>query len=492
MLPFAVKVVWFIATICGEQAFTVKRSEDLMRPIQGTIFSSLSLMALGRLVGTWAPLNYTIGLVIYQGMFCLGMIWRMDPFRMPKAFCFAQTVGMSVGVYMIGGCCIALCIGTSLHILKPKQWGDISTSFKWRPVYYLPVIGFPLVCTAIRVVLLVKYHAVQPFEGLHCDAAYPLLVRIEGEVLPTAILLVPTLYLAAYSVVHVISTFKHVKRARQDDSELPRQIRRSRQNRYPFKQSGPVDDIPPYRQRIDPPPAREEATRQLNFHLPFFRNSQSITQLSPPLPQNSSPVPWDDIDERSSIASSSFPTFAPLESPKRGHPTGQAHGNDTETDIADGSRTWIDEDSCAHTSEGHEAPLTLEVDIKNQDDDDGATYRLSYRESSYRENTPSRVSHIHSISLLTPQIRRLLIFQMLLSLLSFTLRTLIVSVSSVFPAMSMISGACLVADALTHRDVPRPIGYTDFIQISVAWTGTIVFGTLPNIREEIYHLFRRR
>ncbi|KAF7336087.1 Phosphatases II [Mycena sanguinolenta] len=253
--------------------------------------------------------------------------------------------------------------------------------------------------------------------------------------------------------MHVITTFKHVKRARQDDNELPRQIRRERQQcRYPFKQSGPVDDTPPSRQRMDPP-AREEATRQLSFHLPFFRNSQSITPLSPPpLHQNPSPDPWDD--ERSSVASSSFPTFAPLDPPKRGRPTPQAHENDTETDIADGSRTWVDEDSCAHTSEGHEAPSALELDIKAQEDnDDGGTYRLSYRET-----TPSRVSHVYSISLLAPQIRRLLIYQML------------------FPVGTVISGALFVADALTHRDVPRPIGYGDFIQISIAWTGAFVFG----------------
>ncbi|KAJ7234610.1 hypothetical protein B0H12DRAFT_1027895, partial [Mycena haematopus] len=173
---------------------------------------------LGRLVGTlWVPLIYNIGLVIYQGMFCLGMIWRMDPYRMPKAFCFAQTVGMSLGLYIIGGCCLTFCIATSQHALRPKQWGDISKSFTWRPAYCFPVIGFPVVATTVRVTLLVKYHAVHPFDGLHCDAAAPLFVRMAGPVFPSLLLLPPTLYLAAYSTTHVIRTLRHVKRAQRDD-----------------------------------------------------------------------------------------------------------------------------------------------------------------------------------------------------------------------------------------------------------------------------------
>jgi hypothetical protein len=448
MLPFALKVVWFVLTIIG------------------TIFSCLSLMALGRIIGTrWAPLSFNIGMVIYQGMFCLGMIWRMDPYRMPRAFCFAQIVGMDLGIYFIAGCCFSFCIATSSHILKPKQWGDISKSFTWRPVYYFPVIGYPAVTMAVRVFLLVKYDAVHPFDGLHCDAADPLLVRLAGPLLPSVLVVPPTLYLSAYSARHVIRTLRHIKRARKDDTELPRQMRRERlSGHYSYKQTGPVlgDDLP---QRIDlPTPVKDEAPKR-SFHLPFFCHPGSTSQtLTPPPSPNPSTSPWDD--GRSSVASSSFPTFAPVVD----QPVFTTQRpSETETDVADESGTWLDEDSRALTTlEGRETP-EVELDVKSLDDDDG-TFRLSYRENA---STPSKLTQIQHIPLLAPQIRRLLLVQVM------------------FPISTILAIVGYVADDLTHPQVPRPIGFADFVQLSLAWTGLIVFGTLPSVRAEICRTWRR-
>ncbi|KAF7350474.1 Phosphatases II [Mycena venus] len=430
-------------------------------------------MALGRLVGTrWAPMGYCFGMIIYQGMFCLGMIWRMDPYRMPKAFCLAQTIGMSIGLYIIGGFCLVFCIATSLHILKPKQWGDLPKAFKWRPVYYLPVIVFPLVATAIRVFLLLKYDAVQPFDALHCDAAEPLMVRLAGSGLPALLTLPSSFCLAIYSARHVFRTLQHIKRARCDDNELPRQMRRERQSgHHSFKQSGPVviegdDARPPNlgRQPIDPAslPAKAKPIKRLSFHLPFFRRLQSISQsLTPPPSPHQSAGPYED--GRSSIASSSFPTFAPVID-KPGLFTNHRANEHEHDGNGDGSRTWIDEDSYAPTSlESHEMPEALELDVKNQDDDDG-TFRLSYRENA--NCTPSRISHLAYIPLQTPQIRRMLICQLL------------------FPISTLLSIVCNIADAVTH-DGPRPIRTEDVIQLSLAWTGALVFGSLQSVRTEI-------
>ncbi|KAJ7787159.1 hypothetical protein B0H14DRAFT_2955147 [Mycena olivaceomarginata] len=438
MLPFALKVVWFALTIIG------------------TIFSYLSLAAVSRLVGNrWVFMGYSVGMFIFQFMLCLGMIWRMDPYSMPRTFCLAQTIGMSMGLYIVGGFCLAFCMATSLHIQKPKQWGEISKAFAWRPVYYLPVVVFPLVALALRIALIVKYDAVQPYDGLHCDAADPLWVHLAGYAIPSLLLLIPASCLAVRSTGHVIQTFKHVKRARRDDNELPRQIRRERvSGHHSYKQSVPVvvDG--------DQDPAPPETTKRFSFHLPFFRNVPPISQTltTPPPSLNPSPGPYQD--GRSSVASSSFPTFAPLDKPV--YPN---HRPNESEDAADGSRTWIDEESCAPTTlQGHETPEALELDVKSPDEDDG-TYRLSYRENT--NCTPSRISHLAYVPLLAPQIQRLLICQV------------------GFPIATLISTSCIIADGLTHRQGPRPINTQDIVQLTIAWTGAIAFGSLKSVRSEI-------
>jgi hypothetical protein len=128
-------------------------------------------------------------------------------------------------------------------------------------------------------------------------------------------------------------------------------------------------------QRIDPAPP--ETTKRFSFHLPFFRNVPPISQTLTPPPPSLNPSPGPYQDGRSSVASSSFPTFAPLDKPV--YPNHRPNESD---DAADGSRTWIDEDSCAPTTlQGHETPEALELDVKSPDEDDG-TYRLSYRENA--------------------------------------------------------------------------------------------------------------
>ncbi|KAJ6571747.1 hypothetical protein B0H19DRAFT_1130982 [Mycena capillaripes] len=391
MLPFAVKVVWFVLTILG------------------TFISVLSIMALGTSVGCrWAALYYCLGLLIDQGMFCLGIIWRMDPYSMPRAFCLAQAILMNVGMYMIGGTCLAFCIATFLHVMKPKQWGDISRSFQWRPIYILPIIVFPLVSSAVRIVLLLKYDAVQPADGLHCDASHHILVRIAGYTFPTILLFPPSLYLSAASIRRVFRTLKHVERARRDENEVTRQMRRERHSEHhSFKQSGPMvspgSGIPSSSRHRPLDPVKAEASR-LSFHFPFLRQLQTISHTLTPPPSPGANLGPDD--GRVSMASMTFPTFAPLDR-KPSLFTGPPNENER-NGITDVRGPWLDEDSCGPTSEGHETPEALELDVKSPEEHEEGTYRLSYREHAA---TPSRVSHLANIPIITPQIQRLVFCQ---------------------------------------------------------------------------------
>ncbi|KAJ6590567.1 hypothetical protein DFH09DRAFT_207619 [Mycena vulgaris] len=385
MLPFALKMVWFVLCLVG------------------TVCSWIVLMAFGSLLGSrWVPLAFSIALTVLEGTFCLGMIWRMNPRDMPPAFCVAQAILMQISIYVLTGLGMAFCIATSFHILKPKTWGNLEQSLKWRPIYILPVVIYPLLNILVQLVLNHQYDAIQPTDDMHCDASHPLWVRLISHTLPALLHLPPTIYLWVVSITRVVRTLRHFQRSRRDCTD-PRQVRRSEHH------SCKPSDAPPT-PKYPAPPAHTNRPR-LSFPLPFFRQLQSLSQtLAPPQSRNPSPNPSDD--GRTSIASSSFPTFAPVIN----KPTHYARSQPEEDDIADVDlrSPWLglDEESCAPTEshEGHETPERLELDVKTQDEDEEGTFRLSYREHN---GTPSRISHLAYVPTFTPQIYSLLFFQVL-------------------------------------------------------------------------------
>ncbi|KAJ7627612.1 hypothetical protein DFH06DRAFT_731560 [Mycena polygramma] len=463
MLPFALKVAWLVLSLIG------------------TFLSVLAFAAIGATVGCrWAPAGYCIGLVIQQGMFCLGIIWRMDPYSMPRAFCVAQAIGMSLGLYIIGGTCLAFCIAVCHQVLKPKQWGDVSR-FQWRPIYFLPVIGIPFVASAVRIALVLKYDAVQPVDGLRCDASHHLFVRLAGDVLPTILMLPPAAYFSVVSARRVMRTLKHVERARRDENELPRQMRRDRHSeQHSFKPSRPSGiSIPSSRLRPSDLtlPAKAETSSRLSFHLPFLRQLQSVTQALTPPPESPNPSPNPYDDGRTSSASTTFPTFATLTADDKPQPRNET-GTETETEteidggaIPDVPRPWMDQDSCETppssngTSEGHDTAVALELNVKRPDEnDDDGVYRLSYRESC---TTPSRISHLAYIPMSTPHIQRLLVYQL------------------VFPITMALSTMLTIVEVLTHPEWPRPVGSRDVVQLMNAWICICVVFALQGVRAQV-------
>ncbi|KAJ7207119.1 hypothetical protein GGX14DRAFT_636323 [Mycena pura] len=281
MLPFALKLVWCVLCSLGE---LISRTPYPNLKPPGTIASWTTIMALGSLPGPmwWATLSFCIALTILEGIFCLGMIWRMDPFAMPRAFCVAQTILMEASIFALGGINTAGCIATSLHVLKPKKWGDITASFKWRPIYIIPAVLCPVIASAIQITLVFKFDAIQPADDMHCDAIDPLWVRLVAHVM-SIVLFFPTVYLSVTSWRRVARTVKHVERA-LDDNGL-HQIRRERPNEHHS----------PGCQFIEPA-LPEQATNASTRKLPFFRHLHSISQpLRPPL---LSPSPIEDDDER--------------------------------------------------------------------------------------------------------------------------------------------------------------------------------------------------
>ncbi|KAJ7096774.1 hypothetical protein B0H15DRAFT_1019764 [Mycena belliarum] len=174
MLSFALKMVWFVLCIIG------------------TVISWVVLVAFGSLLGSrWVPMSFCIALTVLEGMFCLGMIWRMDPFRMPRSFCVAQAILIHVSTYVLTGLSMAFCIATNFHILRPKTWANLEQSLRWRKVYIIPVIVYPATISVVQIALNLHFDAIQPTDEMHCDASDPLSVtRLLG----------PTIYLASPSL----------------------------------------------------------------------------------------------------------------------------------------------------------------------------------------------------------------------------------------------------------------------------------------------------
>ncbi|KAF7323925.1 Phosphatases II [Mycena kentingensis (nom. inval.)] len=388
MLSYGLKLAWCIACILG------------------TLCTWLTVMAFAAFLDTnWAPLWFCIFLTIWEAMFCLGIIWSMDPFAMPKSFCIAQAILMDTCLYALGGLCVAFCVATSLHILKPKKWGSLTDAFKWRPLYIIPVVVYPVLMSAIQITLIFTFDAVQPANEMHCDATNPMWVRTVGHTLPLTIIL-PTAAFSVVCILRVRRTLAHIRRAQRDNNELPRQMRRDR----------------------------------------FFKRRRRERECEEEQGEGDAP----EREARTSCASSSFPTFAPI----------------TETVKPMPNLDFGDSSTAPTSQTGHEDELAMDV-VKDVEEDaeDGGTFRLSYRESFPRG--PSRISHVANIPTYTPTIYLLLVFQ------------LMVPVSITFTALTSI------IDLAHARSAPSEFGTHHVALLTAPWGTVLGFASVPAVRAQI-------
>jgi len=197
MLSYSFKILWFVLSFSG------------------MLGCWAVLIAFAHAVETyWAPIVYCIGVTILEGMFCLGMIWRMDPFLMPKSFCIAQTVLMGFSTFLLTGVSTAFSLATSLCVSKPKAWGDNGKgALRWRTRYLFPIVVFPLLASTIQIVVVLKLHAAQPSNELHCDASAPVWVRFLSYAGTPFLLSLPCFYLSVMSAIRVFRTHSHLRRS---------------------------------------------------------------------------------------------------------------------------------------------------------------------------------------------------------------------------------------------------------------------------------------
>ncbi|KAF8886527.1 hypothetical protein BD779DRAFT_615553 [Infundibulicybe gibba] len=285
MIPYGLKIAWFALSLSGLLGCWV-------------IFLSVS-----RVVGSyWGPMLYCVGCTVFEGVFCLGLIWRMNPSLMPPGFCTAQTILISFANLFMTGVVMSFSLGTTRTVFKPKTWGHDCKSFlAWRNIYLIPLAVLPIIGSIVYVSILVKYHAAQPSEDMHCDATHPIWVRFFSYAGTPLLLALPCLYLSFKSIIRTIKTNRHLHRSRPSQS-----------NRN-FKGNSLTQRTLRSQSRLSHP------TRKMLARIP--REFQSTPKRMPPRLASLSSCPslGSETEGQPSIpspVSSSFPTFANPSDPR--------------------------------------------------------------------------------------------------------------------------------------------------------------------------------
>ncbi|KAJ7479066.1 hypothetical protein FB451DRAFT_1240520 [Mycena latifolia] len=198
MLPFGLKLAWFALSLSG-----LIGCWAVLLPLAWAIKSY------------WGPIAYAIGITALEGVFCLGLVWRMNPASLPRAFCIAQVLITGLAVFFLIGVLAAITTATAFYVAKPKQWAqDDNAVLPWRYYYLLPMLLFPLLASTVQVTFVVFFDTFDSADGLNC-VAHPLWIQFLGYAGTPFLITVPCLWLSSVSVFRVIRTHKHIRRARR-------------------------------------------------------------------------------------------------------------------------------------------------------------------------------------------------------------------------------------------------------------------------------------
>lgn len=276
MLSFALKIVWFSLSLSGLVACWI----------------ILGIIALNSRC-FWAPLLYSIGCTIVEGIFCIGMRWQLNPFLMPPAFCIAQTILSSSGFFLATGVASAFAYE---YVFKAKgSLESVSFSLPWRLLFMIPVIVYPISSSIVQIVLLLLLEAAQPTDDLQCDANHPLWVRFIGYAgSPLVFFLVFFLFSLVYNVWYQRDTkFPHVPGSNL--TALPprkrRQGRKYQNSTRPFPLVIPAPSPLPSPRHVSrrvpiSPGFASPVQSARQFHLPFAPLSPTTNDGEGALPKS--------------------------------------------------------------------------------------------------------------------------------------------------------------------------------------------------------------
>ncbi|KAL1715721.1 hypothetical protein EV715DRAFT_265813 [Schizophyllum commune] len=159
------------------------------------------LIAWGRAIkAEWAAFTYLIGLTLCEGVFCLGMIWEMDPYYMPWVLCVAQPIVIAFSTFVMTGLVTTFSCST--------------TPLQWHPLFLLPLVAFPIAATIVQATVVMKLGAVTLEDGLQCDANDPLWTRFLSYAGAPYVLTIPCIAFSAASVIRIRATDRKARASR--------------------------------------------------------------------------------------------------------------------------------------------------------------------------------------------------------------------------------------------------------------------------------------
>ncbi|KAF4616886.1 hypothetical protein D9613_008580 [Agrocybe pediades] len=493
MLPFGLKIVWFVISLTGMLA------------------SLVVSWAFVRVVDAGWIMLYNVGNVMLQGIFCLGMIYRMDPFLMPRAFCIAQSIIISISAFFLAGVAFSFSMATSMTVLKPKTWGDGERAMKWKNAYYAPIVAFPVLGSIVYIVCLFKYDAVQPSDDMHCDTTSPEWVRLLSYAGVALVMSLPSLYLSISSILRVYKTNQHLQRARTDTfNEFTSLPRRSRSTR--IAKAVNMSARKPKRQS-----ARISTGTTQQFHLPFRASGGGISvDEKADSFIISTPYRGHEMGGSASQISVAFPTFATptgvtaagtivVEPRLERRDTadtedlqvefksldvgdsgifGSGGGGDVQDRKTPKPDDWDDEDPLhVHAVDGRVSDSVDDSDCWNENDDkinrdspmtDVAKDEFMMTEieaCGYVSRRPSDVQPRRKtkkeLPNLSPAIWRIILFQV------------------GFITVQFLTCISTIVDLAIKRSTPTPLGTHHFALLLAAWGPVLVFGHLPSVRRNL-------
>ncbi|TBU41725.1 hypothetical protein BD309DRAFT_251766 [Dichomitus squalens] len=201
MLAFGFKVAWFILSLSG-------------------LLSSIAAVPAfaEALNGYLIPALYCLANLVLQGMFCLGMIWRMDPIEMPLPFCTAQAAIMTVSWLFMTVITSGVAICTTRAILRPAGGGPATPLYIRSRIQWYPTCLFLVIVSVAAfvsyLVLALKFDAVRPADGLNCDATHPVWVRLLSYAGVPLLLALPSFFLTCTAAYQYYAHSPHSRHSR--------------------------------------------------------------------------------------------------------------------------------------------------------------------------------------------------------------------------------------------------------------------------------------
>ncbi|PPQ73442.1 hypothetical protein CVT26_015829 [Gymnopilus dilepis] len=473
MLPFGLKIAWFILSLTG---------------LLGCFIFS---WAFARTAGSkWCALLYCVGNLLLQGMFCLGMIYRMDPFDMPQSFCIVQNTVMSFGTFLLTGITLVYSMATSMAVNKPKTWGDSGNALRWQNTYAIPLVVFPVLASAIHIPLVLKLNSLHPSDDMFCDSSSPEWVRFLGYAGLPFVALWPALYLSIRSILQIHKTNQHLLRARTDSiiddfTAAPKKKRRSIKE-ISLSSTKPKRHVSVRREPISPAiesPALVARKFHLPFNAPLFIHSTSESRRAS-RQSNQLGVVDQHSDDASSRVSVTLPTFAnpsdglTLVDGRGERGGGETPGGGDHDDVAQKDREW---EQALAVACGSDSIHELDDADGDWNEDKGELSEPDSSKDGYvmAEAVPysGSSSRPTSVSLsatgipykkprreppgLSPFLWQIILFQFAFIFVQFL--------------------ACIstFVDVVTRRATPTALGTHHFALLLAAWGPVFMFGMLP-------------